>query len=186
MKTWILTTLICLSGLAPARAATEIVLKYQGFSRSIPIVDLVDLSQTGTPSAALTTVLNQAGLAPEELRSQLIYPVSADPVLLDRVLNSWPGEWILDQLATSVHPAAGVARRQALRSALVLAATPANQLTLIGILQTYPTEVVVLEGDDIGRVYSQVGTLLDSLTSLWSLKLGKPTPSPPPPQLLKR
>ncbi|MFZ4638908.1 MAG: alpha/beta hydrolase [Nodosilinea sp.] len=186
MKQLILVGLTLLSSLglklAPARAATEIMLKYQGFSRNIPIADLVSLTTTGEASPSLAALLAQAGQKPEDLRSLLIHPVSVDPVLLDRALNSWPGEWILDQLATALHPVTAVASRQALRSSLVLAATPDGQLNLIEVLQTYPTDELVLEGDRIESAYNQLGTFLRSLNHLWPLKSGKLKPSPPTPQ----
>lgn len=140
--------------LAPAAAAAEIMLKYQDLSRNIPISDLVSLTTTGETSATLAALLSQAGLPPEDLRSQLTYPLTANPIMLDRVLNSWPGEWILDQVGTALHPVDAVASRQALRASLVLAATADGQLNLIEILQTYPTDVVVLEGNTIMSTYS--------------------------------
>ncbi len=185
---WVGLTLLSSLGLelAPARAATEIMLTYQGFSRNIPIADLVSLTTTGEASPSLAALLAQAGQQPEDLRSLLLHPLSTDPVILDRVLNSWPGEWVLDQLATALHPVSAVASRQALRSSLVLAATPDGQLNLIEVLQTYPTEGVVLEGDRIESAYNQLETLLRSVRNLWPLKSRKLEPSPPSRQSPKR
>jgi hypothetical protein len=58
------------------------------------------------------------------------------------------------------------ASRQALRSALVLSASPDRQITLLEVLQTYPTTTVVLEGDLIEPAYRQLAQFLQTLDRL--------------------
>ena len=156
-------------GLAPGSswAASEVMLKYRGFSRTLPVADLTTLAATGEASQSLGALLRQAGQDPASLRSLLSQPLAADPILLDRALNSWPGEWLLDQLGTAVHPVAPEASRQALRSALVLSASPDRQITLLEVLQTYPTTTVVLEGDLIESAYRQLAQFLQALDRLF-------------------
>ncbi|MEB3313471.1 MAG: alpha/beta hydrolase [Cyanobacteriota bacterium] len=155
-------------GLAPhsSWAAEEVMLKYRGFSRTMPVSDLATLATTGEPSQSLGALLRQAGQSPQSLQSLLTRPLTADPILLDKALNSWPGEWLLDQLGTAVHPVAPEASRQALRSALVLSASPDRQITLLEVLQTYPTTTVVLEGDLIEPAYRQLAQFLQTLDRL--------------------
>jgi hypothetical protein len=152
-------------GLAtPAIAAEQVRLNYRGFSRTVPVALLVLLAETGEADGVLKGLLDQAGQSPGELRSLLTRPLTADGVLLDRSLNSLPGEWMLDYLGQSIHTGTGEADRQALRSALVLSASDDGQMTLLEILQKYPTEEVVLEGDRIQADYTRLADFLRPLS----------------------
>ncbi|MFQ4135516.1 alpha/beta hydrolase [Nodosilinea sp. PGN35] len=148
---------------APASAAERVRLNYRGFSRTVPVALLSALAETGEATGTLGGLLNQAGQNPSELRSLLTRPLPASPVVLDRALNSRPGEWVLDQLSGSIHTGRGAADRQALRSALVLSASDDNQVTLLEVLQNYPTEEVVLEGDRIQDAYNSLASFLRPL-----------------------
>ncbi|HSM83605.1 MAG TPA: alpha/beta hydrolase [Nodosilinea sp.] len=155
--------LVALSAL-PSAAAERVRLNYRGFSRTVPVGVLTLLAESGAASGVLGGLLNQAGQNPEELRSLLLRPIPADPVLLDRSLNSSPGEWALDYLGESIHTGTGTANRQALRSALVLSASEDSQITLLEVLQNYPTEEVVLEGDNIQTAYNNLASFLRPLS----------------------
>ncbi|MGF1568913.1 MAG: alpha/beta hydrolase [Nodosilinea sp.] len=156
-----------LGGIPSASAAEEVVLKYRGLSRSVPVADLAILADTGEAPESVAGLLDQAGQTPEELQALLVRPLAADPVILDQALNSWPGEWALDQLGEAIHPTAGEAQRQALRAALIESATGDNQVTLLEVLEAYPTPEVVLEGDRIEAAYTQLATFLEPLSILF-------------------
>lgn len=148
----------------PGLAAERVRLNYRGFSRTVPIRLLELLANSGESTGVLGGLLNQAGQNAGELRSILIRPLPADPVILDRSLNSRPGEWVLDYLGESIHTGTGEANRQALRSALVLSASGDRQITLLEVLQNYPTEEVVLEGDNIQAAYNRLASFLRPLS----------------------
>lgn len=148
----------------PGYAAEQVRLNYRGFSRTVPVALLVALADTGESSGVLDGLLNQAGQDGDELRSLLTDPLPADPVILDRTLNSRPGEWVLDYLGESIHTGTGEADRQALRSALVLSASDDKQITLLEVLQNYPTEEVVLEGDNIQDAVNRLASFLRPLS----------------------
>jgi hypothetical protein len=148
---------------SPAQAADRVRINYRGFSRSVPVPLLVLLAETGQSTGVLGGLLNQAGRNPGDLRSLLTRPLTASPVVLDRALNSRPGEWMLDYVGQTIHPGQGGANRQALRSALVLSASNDGQITLLEVLQNYPTEEVVLEGDNIEVVYTRLANFLRPL-----------------------
>ncbi|MGB3310342.1 MAG: alpha/beta hydrolase [Nodosilinea sp.] len=164
-------TAIALAGLGlstlavgPGLAAERVRLNYRGFSRTVPISLLELLANSGESTGVLGGLLNQSGQNAGELRSLLIRPLAADPVILDRSLNSRPGEWVLDYLGESIHTGTGEANRQALRSALVLSASGDRQITLLEVLQNYPTEEVVLEGDNIRSAYNRLASFLRPLS----------------------
>lgn len=149
---------------APAGAAESVRLNYRGFSRTVPVALLTALAETGDSSGSLDGLLNQAGQNPAELRSLLTRPLPVNSVILDRSLNSGLGEWALDQLGDSIHTGKGEANRQALRSALVLSASDDSHITLLEVLQKYPTEEVVLEGERIRDAYNSLASFLRPLS----------------------
>ncbi len=149
--------------LGRVNAAEKIVLKYRIFEASISVSELATFAETGELSPALQTYLTLAGRDPQELRTALTEKVNVSPQLLDRVLNSLPGEILLDQVGQVIHTPAGRADRQALRAAIVLSATPDSNLTLLEIMQNYPTSEVQVEGDRLVQVYNQLSTLINQV-----------------------
>jgi hypothetical protein len=161
--TALLTTAV---NLQPSWASERVLLRYRGFSRAVPVEDLATLAASGETPDSVDGLLETAGQSPEGLRSLLTNELSASPVVLDQALNSWPGEWMLDQLGTAIHPPSGVASRQALRSALVLSAADDNSVTLLEMLENYPTPEIVLEGDQIQTAYQRLTIFLEPLSIL--------------------
>lgn len=158
---------MALVGVAPAASAAEdVMLRYRGFSRTVAVTDLATLAETGEAPASVAGLLNQAGQRPEALQSVLNHRITTDAVILDKALNSLPGEWLLDQLGQAIRPVSGEASRQALRSALVLSASDDGELTLLEVLQTYPTATVVLEVDQVQSVLERIEILLQPLSRL--------------------
>lgn len=146
-----------------AIAAERVVLKYRILRESISVAELTQLAETGQTSPKLKAYLKLAQQSPESLRQPLVKPIGVNRRLLDRVLNSRPGEILLDQVGPVIHTPSNQANRQALRSALVLSATPDNQITLIEVLQNYPTSEVEVEGDRLEDTYRQLKTWSDRL-----------------------
>lgn len=152
--------------IASAGAAGEVLLTYRGFSRTVPVSELETLAETGEASGTLGGLLRQAGQDPQELQQVLTRPIAVDGLTLDRVLNSFVGEWMLDQVGTAIRPPAGDAGRQALRSALVLSALDDNQITLLEVIQNYPTPAVVIDGVQIQAAYNRLATFLRPLSRI--------------------
>ncbi len=153
-----------LVGLSAAEAAEQVLLRYRGFSRTVAVEDLAILAESGEAPEELASLLDAAGQQPAELRSLLVDELTASPVLLDKALNSRPGEWMLDGLGDAVHPPSGEASRQALRAAIVLSAADDNTITLLEILENYPTREVVLEVEQIQSAYNRLSALLTPLS----------------------
>lgn len=139
-----------------ARAADQVVLKYSVLRESVSVADLTAFAERNEISTALQAQLTTSRQDPEEVRRVLTREVKADPLLLDRVLNGFAGETILDQLGQVIHTPSGGADRQALRSALVLSATPDGKVTLLEVIQNYPTQEVHVEGDRLVQAYARL------------------------------
>lgn len=152
-----------------AIAAEKVVLNYKIFQETVSVEDLATLAETGQPSPALSRYLRLAGKTPEEVQQPLAQEVKISPVLLDRVLNSWLGEGLLDQLGQVFRTPSGQANRQALRSALVLSASGDSTITLIEVIQNYPTTELYVDGDRLVDAYNQLNSLEQKLQNLLNI-----------------
>ena len=150
----ILITSVCiLLSLGNAQAAERVVLKYRVFRQSLSVEDLTTFAETGELSSSLRVQFALARQNPQLLRQFLTTPVKVNPVLLDRVLNNPAGNLLLDEISQTIHTRSRRADRQALRSALILSANRDRSLSLIEVLQNYPTADVEIEGDRLEYTY---------------------------------
>jgi Alpha/beta hydrolase of unknown function (DUF1400) len=153
--------------LAPAaRGAERVVLQYSLLQKSVSVAELTDLAETGEVSSSLDVYLRMANQNPEEVRRALNQEVPADGKLLDRLLNSFPGEFLLDHMGEIIHTPNHDANRQALRSAIVNSALPDNRVTLIEILQNYPAQDLYVNGDRLAEIALALSGAIEKLPSL--------------------
>ena len=139
-----------------ATAAEQIVLRYNVLERSVSIEELTTFAETGEISPTLENYFEMSGQKPARIRRVLTQNASMDVVPLDRMLNTPVGDVMLDQLGNLVHTPSGNADRQAMRSALVLSASDDSKLSLIEILQNYPTQEIHVNGNRIVAAYRQI------------------------------
>ncbi len=149
-----------------AIAAEKIVLTYGPVSMQVPITDLEELAETGEPSGQLQELLTLANQEPAAVQTTLTDSVPVNLVVLDLALNSLPGEWVLDQIGETIHPASGNGGRQALRSALITAASDDNEITLLEVMQAYPTPELMVRGDRLVETYNRLYEILEPLEAL--------------------
>jgi hypothetical protein len=149
-------------GLAPgtAHAAERIVLTYGSLAMTIPVEELDALATTGAASPELNSLLDLAGQDPETLRTALNSPVSINPLAANILLNTPPGERLLDLVGEAVQPTSGAeGSRSALRSALVASAAD-GEVSLLEVLRVYPSPDIVVQGDRLMDTYGQVFDLI--------------------------
>lgn len=153
-----------------AIAAEQAVLKYGPFERSLSVAELTTLAEQGEASPTLERYLNRSGQSAEDVQRILTREVPVDVRVLDRVLNSPLGDLALNQLTEAIYPPSGRRRNAAMRSALVLSASEDNHVSLIEVIQNYPTRAVHIDGNrlasayaEISRLSGRVGDLLDQI-----------------------
>lgn len=144
-------------------AAEQIVLNYRWLQRSLSVADLSAFADTGEPSPQLRRYLRAIDQRPGEFQRTLTREVSLDPLLLDRALNNPLGDLALDQISPVIHTRSGEGDRQALRAALVLSASDDGQVSLIELIETYPTQELVVEGDRLAETYNDIANLRDRM-----------------------
>lgn len=143
---------------ASVGAAERVVFQYRGLERAIAVADITTLAETGRSPRSLRPFLRLANQKPEEVQQTLTRTIPMSPVLLDRVLNSPIGSILLDEVTPIIHTPGNVADRQALRSALVLSAADDNAISLLEILQNYPTQDVEVDVVRLGEAIVKIGT----------------------------
>jgi hypothetical protein len=142
-----------------AIAAERVILKYSIFRQSVSVDELTTLAETGETSRSLQRYLRLAGKQPEEVRQTLTQEAEVNVILVDRALNNPVGDRVLDEIGGAIYPPSGEANREAMRSALVLSASDDNRISLIEVIQNYPTEEVVVDGDRLVATYNQIQSI---------------------------
>lgn len=152
-----------------AFAAQRVVFTYGAFQQSLPVDELVTFAKTGETSSSIRYYLDQTRQDPQSIRNALIREFNVTPVTLDRTLNSKIGLYLLDQISYSIRTRSNQANRQALRSSLVLSASKDNKVSLIEVIQNYPTSDVIVEGERILRTYNQLSLIADDIERIFGI-----------------
>ncbi|MEB3174794.1 MAG: alpha/beta hydrolase [Cyanobacteriota bacterium] len=150
----------------PGAAAEKVVLKYSVLRESIAVAELSDLSRTGAVSPALESYLKLADKNPEDLRRWLNQSVAIHPSALSQLLNSFLGAYALSQIGEVIQTPSGRASSEALRGALITSAQGDNRVSLIEILENYPTAEVQVNGDKLMQLYQDFQALASRLPRL--------------------
>lgn len=143
----------------PLHAAEKVVLSAGIHQASIPLKDLQNFAENGEVSPALRDVLRASKKDSEQTRQALTKEVPIDLLLADKTLNHPLGEMLLDQLSLVIHPPTTTAHRPALRSAIILSASEDNQVSLLEIIENYPSSELHVEVDQIVEASEKLGGL---------------------------
>jgi len=161
--TWGSLTLLLLTTtggiLLPAQAAETIVLKYSILRESIAVGELSELSRTGEVSPALESYLSLAQKKPEDLRRLLNQSIAVSPTVLAPLLHSFVGTYLLEQVGSVIHTPSQRASTEALRGALITSAQTDDRISLMEILENYPTAEIQVEGDRLLELYQKIRDL---------------------------
>ena len=157
MKQWKLGLAVVLgiSGLFSGRAiaAEEIILRYGILERTVAVSDLSQLAETGEATSQLQSYFDTAQVPAEEVQNMLNSDVTVDGININRILDNPLGDVLLDEVSKSIYPESGSAGRQAMRAALVLSAVDDDRITVIEVLENYPTSRVVLDTERLAATY---------------------------------
>jgi len=146
-----------------ARAADELILTYGPIQQTIDIDNLTAFAESGEQSSEIRYLLRVSGQDPDSVRSVLNYELNVDFLVLHRVLNSLPGEYLLYELGKILHTKSRRANIQALRAAVLLPMSEDNQLTALEFFQNYPTQQMYLDGVELVQVVRRFSGLVENL-----------------------
>ena len=150
----------------PVRAADQVILKYSILRESVSVPELSNLAKTGEVSPSLKAYLKLANKQPDDLRRILNQNVDVDPVFLSKILNSFAGDFVLNEVGQIIHTPSKRANRESLRGALVTSALSDRNIRVIEILENYPTSELHVDGDRLADVYQQIEGVVGQIPRL--------------------
>lgn len=153
-----------------AIAAEKIVLKYGPLAQSIKVSDLENFVKTGQTTPTLATMLRISKQSGDMVRGLMSLELGVNVLTLDRVLNSKPGENALFELGKTMRTRSRFESDKALRAALILSSADNGKLSLLEILQKYPTSEINLEVGNIGATVEKLKGLTGNLQDLLNSK----------------
>jgi len=155
-----------------ANAAQSIVFKYLILQETLSVSELTTFAETGEVSHHLQFYLGateydqEQNSAQVKLRDALTQEVKIDGVLLYRALNNPAGELLLNKVSQIIRTPSNRANVPSLRSALVTSALEDNQITLLEVLQNYPTSEVVVEGERLVEAVEELNNMSQTIEKL--------------------
>ena len=146
----------------PSSAAERVVLSYGFLEVAIPIDSLAAFAREGQVDDDLDAYLRSASVEErKELQEILLTPMEVSPATLSQFLYSTSGEVLLQYLGNLIQTDSQLNGFYALRSAVVLAAADAEGLTLLNVLQQFPTPTVRVDGPQALRVAGAAAQLVE-------------------------
>lgn len=130
----------------------SLVFVFGAFRPAITVGDLTRFAETGELSRGWRNYLGFAGIDPEDFRKALTQEVAADLVSLDHLLHTLPGELLLYKVGEILQTPTGNETIEALRSAIILSLADDNRLSLLELLQNYPTSRILVNGTRLARL----------------------------------
>lgn len=157
-------SLICLGIDTPLAVAAEKVIFYHGVaSQSVSLEELENFANTGKTSPSLEFLFDVSQQNPQFARYVLIYEVPVEVIWAANLLNSTPGEFFLGATSKIVHPKSKSADVQALRGSLVQSARDDSKVSLLEVLQNYPTQQVYVDGTVFSQPFNHLNNFIDIL-----------------------
>lgn len=144
-----------------AFGSEKIIFTYDAFTQSIPLEELQDFADTGEVSPSLDTLLSHGKQNPFFIRWILRQEFPADNKLIANLLNTAPGEYVLSQTGAVVSSKAERANVKALRGALLASAKDNNLVSLIELLENYPTKDVYVNGKILARLRGNLDQFIE-------------------------
>lgn len=142
------------------KASEKVILKYSMWQGSIPVEEMSVFCDTGEISSSLSYYIRLSNQSSERVQRVLCKPIPVNGVMLSKMLNNPLGDFVLDLFGEVITTPSQKASRESLRGALITSALNNNDLSMIEILNNYPTHEVHLNGDRLVEFYRQAEEVL--------------------------
>lgn len=161
MAAFLATISLVLFNGSSSLATQKVILTYGPQQLAIPMNDLVNFAQTGRASRVLRFISAVSGQNTADFRNVLTQQVPANVKLLDKSLNFIVGELFLYEIGQVLHTSSRLGNIEALRSSLVLSASDDKKVSLLEVIQKYPTPELYIDARKLNKAYDQVQFLVD-------------------------
>ncbi|MGD1805177.1 alpha/beta hydrolase [Dapis sp. BLCC M126] len=150
-----------------AIATNKIVIDLFGpIQASVKVKDLRQFAETGKTTKTISQALGISKVNPNTVRGLMTLEVGADVTNLAKVLYSNLGQNVTKGVAEVVQTRHNYESDKALRSAIILAAADDNRISVLEVLEKYPTEEMHI---DVGKINEIVGKVKDTIGNLGEL-----------------
>lgn len=154
-----------------ALASEEIIFKYGAATQSVSISELQTFAETGETSSSLDFLLSFGDQNPHMIRWILMQQFPADTNLIYDLLNTAPGEYVLTQTSNVVGSKSERANVKALRGALVTSASDDKVISLIELLENYPTQKVYVDGKILAKARRNLSNFIEETNKYITIPL---------------
>lgn len=150
-----------------AIASEKVIFKYNGATQSVSLEELQTFANTGETSPALDFLLKFGKQNPFMIRWVLTQQFPAHTKLIYDLLNTAPGEYVLSQTGNILGSKSERANITALRGALVAAASDDNLISLMELIEKYPTEEVYVDGKILSKAQQDLGGFINEINKIY-------------------
>lgn len=157
-----------------AEASEKIIFTYGGATQSVSLEELQAFVATGEMSPSLDFLLNFGQQNPLMMRWILKQEFPANTKLVYDLLNTAPGEYVLSQTSNVVGSKSERANVTALRGALIASASDDNTISLIELLENYPTQQVYVNGKMLSKARSNLDQFVEETSKYIQVPVGFP------------
>ncbi|MBD1912174.1 MULTISPECIES: alpha/beta hydrolase [unclassified Leptolyngbya] len=155
----LLVTLGAFGHSAPSLAAEEVVVTYGPLSASFPLRDLQTLARTGEPSQSLAFYLGIAGVDTATAQGALNTSMPLSETLLNDLMNGPTGDRLLARFTDVIHTGSGEDNIPALRSAIAQSTGSDQQITLLELMENYPTDQMYINGVNLMPLMEELSAM---------------------------
>jgi len=170
----LVTTVAVVLSSSRVKASETIIFTYDGATQSVSLEELQAFAATGERSSSLDFLLNFGQQNPGTIRWILQQEFPANTKLVYDLLNTAPGEYVLSQTSTVVGSKSQRANVKALRGALIASASDDNTISLIELLENYPTQQVYVDGKMLAKARSDFDQFVEETSKYIKLPVRFP------------
>ncbi|NES64260.1 MAG: alpha/beta hydrolase [Okeania sp. SIO2D1] len=150
-----------------AIATQKIVIELVGPIRaSIKVKDLRVFAETGKTTKTISQALGISKINPNTVRGLMTLEVGANVSNLAKVLYSNLGQNVTKGIAEVVQTRHNYESDKALRSSIILAAADDNRISVLEVLEKYPTEEMHIDVGKINEIVDKVKGTIGNLEEL--------------------
>lgn len=150
-----------------AIATKKIVVKIAGpIEASIKVKDLEIFAKTGETTKTISQALGISKVNPNTVRGLMTLELGANVTSLAKVLYSKLGQNVTQGITEVIQTRHNYESDKALRSAILLAAADDNKISVLEVLQKYPTEEMHIDVGKINEIVEKVKGAIGNLEEL--------------------
>jgi len=163
--------------ISKAKAAEEIKIVYNIFSRTIKVNSLKTFAKEGNSTRKLKRILKATGSSDKEIRSILNKEFEVPITIASKLVYSEIGNVFLTRLSSIIHPPKADDERTgvlALRASVIKGINLGNgKINLVNFFEGYPTKTVILDVNALSKVMNKVESISELLVFFTNSPLKK-------------